>query len=99
MNSDWKKRERTAEEQVVNKETQDRTEEPQNIGRTAWVPVNSTAALARWARRTPFRGQYLRTAIEEREAHWPKGQVMAELLSRTTVSPVDVCNVQLSRSC
>jgi hypothetical protein len=84
--------------QVVNKETQGRTEEPQNIGRAAWVLVNSTAALAGWAGRTSFHARYFGTAIEEREAHWPKGQVMAELLSHTTVSPVDVCNVQLSRS-
>jgi hypothetical protein len=84
--------------QVVNKETQSRTEEPQNIGRAAWVPVNSTAALLGWARGTSFRARYFGTAIEEREAHWPKGQVMAELLSHATVSPVDVCNVQLSAS-
>jgi hypothetical protein len=98
MNSDWKKRERTAGGQLGNKETQGRTEEPHNIEGAAWVPVNSTVALARWAVRTSFQRQYLRTAIEEREAHWPKGQVMAELLSHTTVSPVDMCNVQLSRS-
>ena len=83
---------------MVNKETQGRTKEPQNIEGSAWIPVNSTAALLGWATRTSFHPRYFGTAIEEREAHWPKGQVMAELLSHTTVSPVDVCNVQLSGS-
>jgi hypothetical protein len=83
---------------VVNKETQARASEPQNIKGLSWVPVNSTAALLGWARRTSFHARYFGTAIEEREAHWPKGQVMAELLSHTTVLPVDVCNVQLSAS-
>ena len=83
---------------MVNKETQSRAKEPQNIDGSAWVPVNSTAALLGWARRTSFHARYFGTTIEEREAHWPKGQVMAELLSHTTVSPVEVCNVQLSAS-
>ena len=64
---------------MVNKETPGRTEEPQNIGRAAWVPVNSTAALLGGARRTFFHARYFGTAIEEREAHWPKGQVVANL--------------------
>jgi len=88
----------TAGGQVVNKETQGRANEPQNIEGSSWVPVNSTAALVGWARCTSLPARYFGTAIEEREAHWPKGQVMAELLSHTTVSPVDVCNVQLSGS-
>ena len=83
--------------QVANKEAQGRTKVPQNIG-AACVPVNGTAALLRWAGRTSFHARYFSTAIEEREAHWPKGQVMAKLSSHTTVSPVDVCNVQLFRS-
>ena len=83
---------------MVNKETQGRTKEPQNIEGSAWIPVNSTAGPLGWARRTSFPARYFGTAIEEREAHWPKGQVMAELWSHTAVSPVDVCNVQLSGS-
>ena len=54
--------------------------------------------LPGWAVRTSFHAWYFGTEIEERKAHWPKGQVMARLSSHTTVSPVDVCNVQLSRS-
>jgi hypothetical protein len=84
--------------QVVNKEAQGRTKEPQNIAGAACVPVNSTVALLGWAGRTSFHARYFSTAIEERETHWPKGQVMAELSSHTTVLPVDVCDVQLSRS-
>ena len=83
---------------MASKEALGRTKEPQNIGGAACVPVNSTAALLGWAGRTSFHARYFSTAIEEREAHWPKGQVMAELSGHTTVSPVDVCNVQLSRS-
>jgi hypothetical protein len=83
---------------VVNNEALARTKEPQDIEGSAWVPVNSTAALLGWAGRTSFHARYFGTVIEERETHWPKGQVMAELSSHTTVSPVDVCNVQLSRS-
>jgi hypothetical protein len=83
---------------VVNKRAPGRTKEPQNIEGLACVPVNGTAVLLGWTGRTSFPARYFGTAIEEREAHWPKGQVMAELLSHTTVSPVDVCNVQLSGS-
>jgi len=83
---------------VVNKETQGRAKEPQNIEESAWVPVNSTVALLGWTKRTPFHARYFGTAIAEREAHWPKGQVMAELWSHTTVPLVDVCNVELSAS-
>ena len=82
----------------MSRETRCRTKEPQNIEESACVAVNSTAALVGWARCTSLPARYFGTAIEEREAHWPKGQVMAELSSHTTVSPVDVCNVQLSRS-
>ena len=82
----------------MNKGTQGRTKDPQDIKGSAWIPVNGTAGLLAWARCTSFPAWYFGTAIEEREAHWPKGQVMAELLSHTTVSPVDVCNVQLSGS-
>ena len=83
---------------MVNKEALGRTKESQDIEGAAWVPVNSTAALLGWAGRTSFPARYFGTAIEEREAHWPKGQVMAELSSHTTVSPVYVCNAQLSGS-
>ena len=83
---------------MVNKEALGRTKKPQDIEGSAWIPANSTAALLGWVGRTFFPARYFGTAIEEREAHWPKGQVMAELSSHTTVSPVDVCNVQLSRS-
>ena len=83
---------------MVNKRALGRTKEPQDIEGLACVPVNGTAVLLGWTGRTSFPARYFGTAIEEREAHWPKGQVMAELLSHTTVSPVDVCNVQLSGS-
>jgi hypothetical protein len=83
---------------VVNKRAPGRTKEPQNIEGLACVPVNGTAVLLGWTGRTSFPARYFGTVIEEREAHWPKGQVMAKLSSHTTVSPVDVCNVQLSRS-
>ena len=83
---------------MVNKRALGRIKEPQDIEGLACVPVNGTAVLLGWAGRTSFHARYFGTVIEERETHWPKGQVMAELSSHTTVSPVDVCNVQLSRS-
>ena len=98
MKSDWKKQVRTAGEQVANKSTHNPAKEPKDISRAALITVNGTAGLRGWAGRTPLQPEYFGTALEEREAHWPKGQVMAKLLCHTTVSPVDVCDVELSGS-
>jgi hypothetical protein len=41
--------------------------------------VNSTWGLSGWAQCNPLPGEYFGTAIEEREVHWPQGQVVAIL--------------------
>ncbi len=82
---------------MVNK-NQEPTKVPRDICESASIAVNSTAWAYEWVGRTPLPARYFGTAIEEREAHWPKGQVMAKWCGHTTVSPVDVCDVELSGS-
>ena len=49
----------------------------------AWIPVNSTRGLRRWDVSNALQTQYFGTAVKERGAHWPKGQVMANLFGRS----------------
>jgi hypothetical protein len=44
-------------------------------------PGNGTRRLRCWNIGNPVPVQYFGTAIKERQTHWPKGQVMANLLS------------------
>jgi hypothetical protein len=53
------------------------------IGGTAWIPVNSTRGLRPWNVSNALQTKYFGTAVKERETHWPKGQVMANLFGRS----------------
>ena len=53
------------------------------IAGTAWIPVNSTRGLRGWDVRNALETKYFGTAFKEREAHWPKGQVMANWFGRS----------------
>jgi hypothetical protein len=55
------------------------------VGLFRWVEVivNGTDGPRRWAEGNLFPTGYFRTAIAEREAHWPKGQGVAILFRQT----------------
>jgi len=51
------------------------------------VRANGTAGLSHWYASNPYAEQYFRTACKKREAHWPKGQVVANLFRRPVAGP------------
>ena len=53
------------------------------IARTSSIPVNSTHGLRRWNVSNAVPTKYFGTAVKKRAAHWPKGQVMANLFGQS----------------
>jgi hypothetical protein len=53
------------------------------IGGTARLAVNGTRELRRWNVGNALTTKYFGTTVTERQAHWPKGQVVANLFRRS----------------
>jgi hypothetical protein len=53
------------------------------IAGAARLAVNSTRELRRWNVSNALTTKYFGTAVTERQAHWPKGQVVANLFRRS----------------
>jgi hypothetical protein len=58
-------------------------EERRVCGGTGWIAVNSTRGLRPWDLSNALQTKYFSTALKEREAHWPKGQVVSDLFGRS----------------
>jgi hypothetical protein len=61
--------------------------ESQAIGEGLPVRANGIAGLSWWYAGHSYAGQYFSTACEKREAHWPKGQVVANLFRGSVAGP------------
>jgi hypothetical protein len=84
--------------QVGSKNKPSPAKEPTVISSAGSILANSTMGPFGWTESASLPAEYFGTALEELEAHWPNGQVVAKWSGQATVSPVDVCNVQVPGS-